>query len=197
MSQFREEVVNVQLADALVARGLDAQPETISRTRQLPDVIVDLGGLKLIIEGRNEKNLKSLKRDAARRISDGLADISIAVAYDPSLMSAPSLAALRKKVDESKYSGSVFSFAGGSQREESFHSISLDELADLINSAFRLVVKNDVVREQVKQVETMIESIVDFAVKADLFFTSDVLTARLHTALGISRDAKADTDKGD
>ncbi len=197
MPKFREEVVNVQLAEALVARGLDAQPETVTRKKELPDVIIDLGGLKVVIEGRVESYLKSLRVDAAERIKDGLADISIAVAYPKRLMYAPNVTALRQQIENAVYSGSIFSFAGGKPHEQRFTDISLGELADLINSCFRLVVQNDVVREQVHQVESMIESVVETAVRSDLFFASDVLTDRLKKALGIPSDAKADTEESD
>jgi hypothetical protein len=195
--KFREEVVNVQLAEVLIERGLDAQPETVTRKKELPDVIINLGGLKVVIEGRIETNLKSLRRDAAERITEALADISIAVAYPAEIMSAASLAALKKKVASGSYSGSVFSFGSGTLREDSFSDINIDELADLVNSAFRSAVQNDLVREQVKRVESVIEQIVDSAAKSDLFFASDVLQSRLTTALGIDPNEKGEAEEGD
>ena len=197
MPKFREEVVNVQLAEVLIERGLEAQPETVTRKKELPDVMINLGGLKLVIEGRIETNLKSLRRDAAERITDALADISIAVAYPAETMSAANLAALKAKVGSGSYSGSVFSFGGGAIREDSFSKISVDELADLVNSAFRSAVQNDLVREQVKRVESTIEQIVESAAKSDLFFASDVLQSRLTTALGIDPNEKSEAEEGD
>jgi hypothetical protein len=195
--KFREEVVNVQLAEVLIERGLEAQPETVTRKKELPDVMINLGGLKLVIEGRIETNLKSLRRDAAERITDALADISIAVAYRAETMSAANLAALKEKVGSGSYSGSVFSFGGGALREDPFSKISIDELADLVNSAFRSAVQNDLVREQVKRVELTIEQIVESAAKSDLFFASDVLQSRLTTALGIDPNEKSEAEEGD
>jgi hypothetical protein len=55
-------------------------------------------------------------------------------------------------------------------------------------------VQNDVVREQVAQVESMIEGIVETGIKSDLFTSSEVLTTRLKKALGIGADAKTDTE---
>lgn len=192
MPRFREEVVNVQLAEALVARGLDAQPETITRRRKLPDVIINLGGLKVVLEGRTESLFKNLLEDAAARITDGVADISIAVAYPERLKTARNLAALRQKIESATYSGSALAFAGGTILENGFEGKTLTELADLINTCFRLVVQNDVVREQVQQVESMIEGIVETAVESDLFFASDVLADRLRTALGIEPARESD-----
>ena len=154
------------------------------------DVIINLGGLKVVLEGRIDKQAKSLWKDAAERVSDGLADISVAVLYAPHLLSAPSLARLREQLEHATFSGAVFSFGSGSLREEPFNSLTLDELADLLNTVFRLIVQNDVVRDQVQRVETMIEGIVDTAVKSDLFFASDIVQQRLKTALGIDADGK-------
>jgi len=196
MPRFREEVVNVQLAEALIARGFDAHPETVTRKKQLPDVIINLGGLKLIIEGRVKTALKSLKKDAADRVEEGLADISIAIGYAEGLTSASGLRALQAKIEQGRYSGFLYAYAGGRLRADEFQDLSLDELADLINACFRMAVQNDVVREQVRRVEWMIEGIVETAIQSDLFVASEVLTGRLRSALGID-DAKSQTKEGD
>ncbi len=194
MTVFREEVVNVELAEALIARGFEANPETVTRKKELPDVIVNLGGLKLVIEARVEKQKASLLRHAAKRVTDGLADISMAILYPNELAQAPSLAALRSKLAGGTYSGAVFSFSQGGLRPEPFSGATLGNLAELINGAFRLVVRNDMVRDHVQEVERMIEHIVDEAIHADLFFHSDVLTTRLKSALGIASDGEEDKE---
>ena len=51
-----------------------------------------------MLEGRIDKQAKSLWKDAAERVSDGLADISVAVLYAPHLLSASSLACLREQL---------------------------------------------------------------------------------------------------
>ena len=112
-------------------------------------------------------------------------------------MSAPDLGALKNQVASGNYSGSIFSLASGKLREDSFTDINVDELADLVNAAFRSAVHNDLVREQVKRVEAVIEDVVDSATKSDLFLASDVLQTRLANALGIDPNAKADREEID
>ncbi|MCD6100443.1 MAG: hypothetical protein J7K33_07685 [Candidatus Marinimicrobia bacterium] len=52
--KIREEVINVVLAQLLRKKGLDLViPEIVNKRR--PDVIVELYGLQLLIEGRKEK----------------------------------------------------------------------------------------------------------------------------------------------
>jgi hypothetical protein len=194
MAHFREEVVNVQLAEALISRGIEANPETITRRKQLPDVMVNLGGLKLVIEGRIETARSSLLRHAAKRVTDGLADISMAILYKKSLAIAQSLHELRDQVDGGTYAGALFSFAQSRLRRDTFTGATLQDLAELINGAFRSVVRNDVVRDHVQRVETMIEEIVDAAVDTDLFFESDTLTARLKGALGIAAHGEVEKE---
>ena len=77
---FREEVLNVALAELLEQRGLLSVPETIRKsiarkTKDLPDILVgDLLGLRIVIEGRfdNGKNSReSLLKDSKERVENG------------------------------------------------------------------------------------------------------------------------------
>ena len=74
---FREEVLNVVLAELLEQRGMLSVPETIrksivKKTRNLPDILVgDLLGIRIVIEGRfdNGKQARdSLLKDAKERV---------------------------------------------------------------------------------------------------------------------------------
>jgi hypothetical protein len=184
MTRFREEVLNVELARALERRGLDANAETIEG-RGLPDVLIHLGGLKLVIEGRTSGQRKSLLKDAQARIRSGLADLSVGVLYPPDLSSADSMSSLTEKVEAANYSGSVFHLGQKGIDSQEFVDASLDQLAETIRVVFRLRVQNDVIKYQVNAVEAAIEKAVSGATVSNLFNASETLVARLSAALGL------------
>src|SRR5260370_34907504 len=106
---FREEVVNVALAELLEQRGMLSVPETIRKsvarnTRDLPDIIVaDLLGIRMVIEGRFNSGKvarDSLLKDARERVEQGISPVCLAVLYPPELRSAESLPTLRRNLEK-------------------------------------------------------------------------------------------------
>ena len=105
---FREEVVNVALAELLERRGMLPVPEAIRRsitrnTRDLPDIIVaDLLGIRMVIEGRFNSGRvarDSLLKVARERVEQGISPVCLAVLYPPELRSAESLPKLRGNLE--------------------------------------------------------------------------------------------------
>ena len=187
--KFREEVINVQLATILASQGLDANAETIVSGR-LPDVLINLEGIKLTLEGRTSSQQASLMRDASKRIEEGLADISMAIVYPEGLGRASSMARLQAQIESSRYSGAVFYIDSIGLASISFENASLDEIVQTINTVYRLRIQNDVVRDQVKSLNDTIERVVQQASLNNLFFNSEALVTRLKHALGIDANAK-------
>jgi len=68
--RFREEVINIHFANILERYGLVASPETI-HAKGRPDVLIVIGGLKLIIEGRFMAG-PDLIKDVKKRVEIGL-----------------------------------------------------------------------------------------------------------------------------
>jgi hypothetical protein len=190
--RFREEAINVLLGTLLAGRGLDANAETIKAGGR-PDVLINLGGLKLILEGRQSNLRNVLYDDAEARIEDGLADFSIAVLYPAGLESARDMDELKANIEAARFDGAIFFIDGAGIARKEFSGASLDDLIQLINTVFRQRVQNDVVRQQVTQLEETITEVVDRASKSDLFFDSDVLENRLKHALGMS-DGEAEEE---
>jgi len=182
--RFREEAINVLLATLLAGRGLDANAETIKPGGR-PDVLVNLGGLKLILEGRKANLRTMLYRDAENRIDEGLADFSIAVLYPEGLQTAGSMEELTAKIERARFDGAAFLINEAGITRKEFSQSTLDELVQVINTVFRQRVHNDVVRQQVLSLEKTITDVVDRASKSDLFFDSDALSNRLKQALGM------------
>ena len=188
----REEVINVKLADALSAKGLEADAETI-QAKGRPDVLVSLNGIKLVIEGRHYKQGSTLRTDARLRIQKGIGEISLAVEYEDALYEGAT-ATLQKRLENSRFRGSIFYFASSAIQEQSFSETSLEELSLLIRSAFQLIVQNDVVRQQVSAVERAIDEAVTLATTTNLFFKSKTVREKLKSALAIDLSKKAKQD---
>lgn len=88
----RQEVVNVVLAQLLQARGVVAAPEQILRSpataTRLPDVVVDLQGLRLAIEAEFSKTANAEQAaysKAQARVDQGIAHMGVALLYPQSL----------------------------------------------------------------------------------------------------------------
>lgn len=188
MPRFREEVINVELAHILASRGLEANAETISRGN-LPDVLISLDGIRLIIEGRTSTASQSLLRDAERRVSSGLADLSMAIVYPPKLKEADSHADLCANLEGLTYNGVIFFVAAEGIRTQTFEAETIDGLVRTINSVFGLRIQNDVVRRKVAEVQKTLDAVVNEALGENLFFKSSAVIDRLQSALGIDHGA--------
>ena len=87
MAKFRsrEEVVNTQLAVLISKLGVTADAETIHvHGEHRPDVLFQLRGLRVIIEGKFADHANAEKvvlEDARKRVGSGLAHIAAAVIY--------------------------------------------------------------------------------------------------------------------
>jgi len=182
--RYREEQLNIQLADLLASRGLDANAETIVG-RNLPDVLISLDGVKLVIEGRIATSRASLFRDAQQRVEDGIADLSMALLYPPALKEAASQEELRRNLASSSYDGAVYYMGRDGMCEQAIQAGSVDDLVGAINMVFGLRIRNDIVRHQVDSLRDALDRVVESAASENLFFKSDAVKMRLRNALGL------------
>ncbi|RLG45514.1 MAG: hypothetical protein DRN92_06730 [Thermoproteota archaeon] len=72
--------LNVTLAELLAESGLRAIGEVRVKSKQ-PDVLLDVSGIRIIIEGKYPGKRKELQEEATRRIDEGLCDIVMMVEY--------------------------------------------------------------------------------------------------------------------
>jgi hypothetical protein len=192
---FREEVLNVALAELLEQRGMLSVPETIRKsiarkTRDLPDILVgDLLGIRIVIEGRFDSGKPardSLLKDSKERVENGISPVCLAVLYPPELRSADSLPKLRKNIEKATLGIRVISENSDGDWSEG----TVDDVADTLRRSYELLVSEDVVVSSVAEIEDAI----DFA--SEVFVHTPAFTARFRKALGIP--AATDTeDEGD
>jgi hypothetical protein len=184
---FREEVLNVALAELLEQRGMLSVPETIRKsiarkTRDLPDILVgDLLGIRIVIEGRfdnGRSSRESLLRDSRERVENGISPVCLAVLYPPDLRAADSFPQLRKNIDHATLGVRVISESSDGDWSEG----TVDDIVDTLRRSYELLVSEDVVVSSVAEIEDAIE------VASEVFVHTPALTERFRQALGIPEE---------
>lgn len=155
-SRFREEVLNVVLAQLLNERGVVSSPEQIVNWRQvgrrLPDVLVLFQGLRTVIEGKVAGTgvaRQQVLLDATKRVEEGIAHVAIAVLYAPELRRATSLPSLSEQMKHSPFEINICTESGVSGWAEA----DLNGLADMLRRTFEALVREDVVARAVAAIE--------------------------------------------
>jgi hypothetical protein len=174
---FREEVLNVILAQILEEHGVISAPERIIKarpgmTRKMPDVLVYFRGLRLIIEGKVEDatNAEESALNAARqRVDEGLAHIGIAAVYPAFLRKLERTAQLKNELEECQLRVAIYSESG----ETGFTSANIKQLTNMLYQTFDQLVQEDVVKrateildEAVEKIAPILAAIPDFPGKA-------------------------------
>jgi hypothetical protein len=184
---FREEVVNVVLAELLEQRGMLSVPETIRKsierkTRDLPDIIVaDLLGIRMVIEGRFNNgpvSRDSLLKDARERVELGISPVCLAVLYPPELRSAESVPKLRKNLERTTVGIRVISENSDGDWMEG----SVDDIVEALRRSYELLVSEDVVVASVGEIGSAIEH------ASALFARTSALKNRFRKVLGIPEE---------
>ena len=187
---FREEVVNVALAELLEQRGMLSVPETIRKsiarkTRSLPDIIVaDLLGIRMVIEGRfnsGHNSRESLLKDSRERVEQGISPVCLAVLYPPELRSAESLPKLRGNIEAARLEIRVISENSDGDWMEG----TVDDIAEALRRSYELLVSEDVVVASVGEIASAIET------ASALFARTTTLKDRFRRALGIPEEVEA------
>jgi hypothetical protein len=187
---FREEVVNVALAELLEQRGMLSVPETIRKliarkTRALPDIIVaDLLGIRMVIEGRFNSGLnsrESLLKDSRERVEQGISPVCLAVLYPPELRSAESLPKLRRNLETATLEIRVISENSDGEWTEG----TVDDIAEALRRSYELLVSEDVVVASVGEIASAIE------IASTLFARTKTLKNRFRKVLGIPEEVEA------
>jgi hypothetical protein len=158
---FREEVLNVVVAQLLGERAVVSMPEQIERwgdrSRRLPDVLVEYQGLRTVIEGKVDDHgtaRSEVEANAFGRVEEGVAHIGIATLYPGELRSLPSLAALRDGLASATLEIAIYTESG----TDGWMRATLDQLAELLRRTFDQLVEEDVVALAVAVLEAGVDS---------------------------------------
>jgi hypothetical protein len=192
--RFREEVLNVNLAQILRRYGLTANPEIIT-SGKLPDVRIVAGGLKVILEGKNETQRKVLEKQARKRLEHGLADISIAIYYPNGLNEAENLDALKDKMLETRYSGVVYHWSTTGINQIRLDRKMVGDLVEILNHVFTLYTTNDLLTNKIKEIEAGITKLTGEGQQTSLLFNTEAVKGKLRKALGIGEEEDSEEEE--
>jgi len=188
MPRYREEVINIELAKLLGKYDLRAEPETIKNAlKRRPDIMILLEGVKLNLEGRFEDSSQAghLEQNCKERVEEGIADISIGVLYSIDLKEAANIKELTKKLEGTLYKAFLVYYSSDGIRVLKLGNLEIKKLIEQIHNIFFMIIKNDVVRTMVKEVESVITKTTRSALEEGFFFSSDKLVKELKESLGI------------
>ncbi len=181
--RFRQEVLNVLLAQLLRERGVVAAPETIiaygpEKRRRMPDVIVSFRGLRTIIEGEVDDQSRARDRalnSARRRVEEGIAHIGVAVVYPADLLREADFGQLKSRLADAQLRVAIVTESGSTD----FTKVEAGKLENTLRRAFDEIVQEDVV----KQAVSVLDAGIDYF--ADVIVPKRGIVGRLAKNLGI------------
>jgi hypothetical protein len=178
MPRHREEVLNTILAEVIVARGMNADPETIRRSgAHRPDVYVAFRGMRLGLEGKvgDVANARSLVvADSVNRVDAGLTQMSIAVVYPESLRTA-AFEQLAHEMSHANFDFCICTETGVGE----WRNGSIDTILTELRRAHDALATDDIVRQAAESLSVYLQDV------ATVFQESPATCDRLVDLLGI------------
>lgn len=151
-NKFRQEVLNVLLAQLLNERGVVNSPENIikggvEQKRRMPDIIVNFSGLRIAIEGEVGDNLDAQSRaleSARKRVEESISHIGVAIVY-PKQLRKVAFDQLKTELSTSELDIAIVTESGSTQ----FVKGNVNILETNLRRAFEQLIKEDVVAKAV------------------------------------------------
>ena len=173
---FREENLNVTLAELLTERGLKALGEVILRKRKgrsEPDVLIELNGVRIVIEGKKPGMWTALVDQCKERLDNNVCDLCVMVEYaDVKLKKlVPNQLDVKDALLKGRFNIGFLSYidrAGLDKwlsvvpKPEEYADVGFDEFLTYIMSAYTRVVREDIIGPIIDRMNQVLE---EFAVK--------------------------------
>jgi hypothetical protein len=181
LNGYRQEVLNVLLAQLLQERGIVSAPESVTKgldsRRKMPDVIVNFNGLRTAIEGEVDDTANAEKKaveSARRRVDESVAHIGLAVIY-PSSLRKEKFTQLKAKLANCELKLTVVTELG----DRGFVTGNVDYLESALRHVFEELTKEDIVAQAVAVIDSTIENF------AGILSYKDATITRVAECLGI------------
>jgi len=172
----REENLNVILAELLAEKGLKALGEVILRkkgARPEPDVLVELNGVRIVIEGKKPGMWNTLVADCQDRLDNNVCDLCVMVEYFDLKMKKllPDQTDIKEALLKGRFNVGFLSYidragldkwTGVASKPEQYKDVGFDDLLTYLMSAYSRVVSVDIIDPVIKRMNEVLE---DFAVK--------------------------------
>jgi hypothetical protein len=169
-----EENLNVMLAELLTDKGLRALGEVIlrkSRGRPEPDVLIDLNGVRIVIEGKKPGMWNELVRQCEERLDDNVCDLCVMVEYvnfEKLLNERLSLdqSYIKKFLLKGVYNVGFMSYIarvgfdrwlGLPVKYEKYENVGFDDLLAYLMTAYNKVVGEDVIGPVIAKMKEVLD----------------------------------------
>jgi hypothetical protein len=173
---LREENLNVVLAELLAERGLKALGEVVLRKkggRPEPDVLIDLNGVRIVIEGKKPGMWDTLVEQCKERLDNNVCDLCVMVEYaDIKLRKlVPDQLDVREALLRGRLNVGFLSYVdragldkwtGATPKPEKYENVSFDELLTYLMGTYSRVVREDIIGPVIKRMNEVLD---EFAVK--------------------------------
>ena len=173
---FREENLNVILVELLTERGLRALGEVILRKRKgrpEPDVLIELNGVRIVIEGKKPGMWTALVNQCKERLDNNVCDLCVMVEYaDIKLKKlVPNQLDVKDALLKGRFNIGFLSYidrAGLDKwlpvapKPEEYAGVSFDEFLTYLMSAYTRVVREDIIGPVINKMNEVLE---EFATK--------------------------------
>jgi len=198
---LREENLNVILAELLAEKGLKALGEVILRKkggRPEPDVLIELNGVRIVIEGKKQGMWDMLVEQCKERLDDNVCDLCVMVEYaDVKLRKlVPNQLDVRDALLKGKFNIGFLSYVDRAgldrwmavkPKPEKYLNVGFEELLTYLMSAYSRVVKEDVVGPVIKRMNEVLD---EFAVKV----SATINVERLREVLELEETKEASNE---
>jgi hypothetical protein len=206
-----EENLNVMLAELLAERGLKALGEVILRKegrRPQPDVLLELNGVRIIIEGKKQKPgiWDELIKRCIERVDNGVCDLCVMVEYtdielEKQRKLLPDQTDIKNALLKGKFNVGFMSYidrigldrwvSGIPKSEkypEKYENISFDELVVQIMSAYSKIITEDIIDPVIRRINDVLY---DFATN----ISSAINVERLKEVLELREEREEESDE--
>ncbi|MEM3673714.1 MAG: hypothetical protein QW468_05805 [Candidatus Bathyarchaeia archaeon] len=198
---LREENLNVVLAELLSEKGLKALGEVVLRKkcgRLEPDVLIELNGVRIVIEGKKLGMWDVLVEQCKERLDNNVCDLCVMVEYaDVKLRKlVPDQSDVRDALLRGRFNVGFLSYVDRigldkwmavAPKSEKYMDVSFDELLTYLMSVYGRVVKEDIIGPVIKRMNEVLD---DFASKV----STSVNMERLKEVLEL-KEAEGESDE--
>jgi hypothetical protein len=182
---LREENLNVILAELLAEKGLKALGEVVLRkkgARSEPDVLIELNGVRIVIEGKKLGMWDALVEQCKERLDNNVCDLCVMVEYaDIKLRKlVPNQLDVRDALLKGKFNIGFLSYVDRAgldkwmavtPKPEKYLDAGFDDLLTYLMSAYSRVVKEDIMGPVIKRMNEVL----------------DVFAAKVSTTISVER----------
>jgi len=199
---LREENLNVTLAELLAERGLKALGEVVLRRRggrPEPDVLIELNGVRIVIEGKKPGMWDALIEQCKQRLDNNVCDLCVMVEYADIKLAeklVPDQLDVKNALLRGRFNVGFISYVeraslnrwiGVAPKPEKYENVSFDELLTYLMSVYSRVVKEDVIGPVIERMNEVLD---EFAARVSAIINVE----RLREVLEL-REAEGESDE--